>query len=422
MITPAEVVRGAGARMAASAAPTRVLVPYISTYFGGVRRVLGDGLPRLAAAPGLHVTYAELCCNQSDMDAMERAGVEVERALGVAGQSALGRGGGVRRWSGIAAQVPRLARMAGRLAARFADYDVCYVHGHRELVLAVAAATLCGRGRAPAIVWHWHGPPLSVGAGGCGTWGARSFASLGARACARVIAISGFSARLMREMGVPQERITTVINAAEIGPAAAAAALEQPLPARAAGQVTLLLPCASLRPHKGVHLAVEALKELPADHVLWVTGDTADAVAAQYLAELRRLAAELKVGERVHFIGARRDVHAVMRAADAVLVPTVSEEPFGLVAAEAQLLGVPVVGSMRGALPEILGEGAGALFEPGQPRALAAAVAAVTGDAVLRRRLVDAARSRAERLFSYDRWSREVAAVLIEAGSRRRRR
>src|SRR6266568_9599591 len=79
MSTPAEVVRGAGARMAVSPAPTRVLVPYISTYLGGVRRVLGDGLPRLAAAPELHVTYAELCCNQPDMDAMERAGVEVER-------------------------------------------------------------------------------------------------------------------------------------------------------------------------------------------------------------------------------------------------------------------------------------------------------------------------------------------------------
>ena len=109
-----------------------------------------------------------------------------------------------------------------------------------------------------------------------------------------------------------------------------------------------------------------------------------------------------------------------MRAADAVLVPTISEEPFGLVAAEAQLLGVPVVGSRCGALPEILGDGAGALFEPGRPEALASAVAGLTGDAQLRRRMVDAARARAERLFSYDRWSREMAAALVEAGRSRR--
>jgi glycosyltransferase involved in cell wall biosynthesis len=416
MSASAEIIRPGGVPPVAWLAPTRVLVPYISTYFGGVRRVLGDGLPRLASAPGLRITYAELCCNQPDMEAMEQSGVAVERALGVAGESALGRGGGIRRWAGIAAQVPRLARMTGRLAAHLGGYDVCYVHGHRELLIAIAAAALCGRDRAPALVWHWHGPPLSVGVGARGAWGARLVAALGSRACERVIAISSFSARLMREMGVRADRITTVLNAAEVGPAAPAGAPVQPLPAPVPGQVTLLLPCASLRPHKGVHVAVEALAHLPPNHVLWVTGDTADVVAAQYLGELRRLTAELKVGDRVHFIGARREVYAAMRAADAVLVPTISEEPFGLVAAEAQLLGVPVVGSSCGALPEILGDGAGALFEPGRPEALASAVAALTGDAQLRRRMVDAARARAERLFSYDRWSREMAVVLVEAG------
>jgi glycosyltransferase involved in cell wall biosynthesis len=59
----------------------------------------------------------------------------------------------------------------------------------------------------------------------------------------------------------------------------------------------------------------------------------------------------------------------------AVLCPSDVDESFGLVAAEAQATGTPVVAFARGALPEVIRDGAtGVLVKPGDVRAAAAAV------------------------------------------------
>jgi glycosyltransferase involved in cell wall biosynthesis len=396
-------------------APLRVLVPYILTHGGGVRTVLRAGLPPLAALPDVRVTYAELCRNDEDMDELERRGVAVDRGAGIPGPAALSRRTGWRRSVDVAGQAGRLLALARRLAPRLRAHDVCWVHGHRELLLAIAARALAGAASTP-IVWHWHGPPLSVSAGARGSWAGRRVARLGARRCARVIAISGFCAGQAARMGVDPGRVVTVLNAAAVSPPAGEG---PPLPPRAAGAFVSLLACASIRPHKGVHLAVEALAELPASHVLWVTGDRADPLAAGYVAALERTAARLGVSDRVRLLGRRPDVHRVMAAADAVVVPSVWEEPFGLVAAEAQLAGVPVVVSRRGALPEIAADGAlGVVFDAGEPRALAAALQRLAADPPARAAMAERARAAARRRYAYERWCREVADVLREAAGR----
>ncbi len=396
-------------------APLRVLVPYILTHGGGVRTVLRAGLPSLAAIPELRLTYAELCCNEADMDEMERSGVGVDRDSGVPGPGALSRGAGLRRFVDLARQTVRLSRVARRLAVRLTGYDVVYVHGHRELLLAIAARRFSRIAAPPPIVWHWHGPPLSLSTSGArGSWAGRRIARAGSRACARVIAISDFCARQTRAMGMDPQRVVTVVNAAS---ATQRTAATQPLPVRRPGAFVSLVACASLRRHKGVHLAVAALGHLPAHHVLWVTGDPSDPGARPYLAELEAEAARTGVSDRVTFLGARRDIHRVMALADAVLVPSTWEEPFGLVAAEAQLVGVPVVVSRRGALPEIVRGGElGLVFDPADAKGLAACVARLASSDE-RHRLADAARRHATEHYGYDRWARQVSAVLRSACS-----
>jgi glycosyltransferase involved in cell wall biosynthesis len=391
----------------------RVLVPYIMTQHAGVRRVLGAGLPRVNAEPGLAITYAELCANHADMDALHEAGVAVERRAGVPGASALSTRTGARKVLDLARHVPRFGRIAARLAERLPEHDVVWLHGHRELLLAVAARAVSPRA-SPALVWHWHGPPLTLEADAARSAGARWLTRLLAPGCARVVAISGFAAAQARALGVPPERVRVVLNAAAVGPAAGDGG--PPLPPRSAGQVTLLVACAALRRHKGVHVAVEALRHLPERYVLWATGDPADPAASAYAAELQALVARAGLAARLHLVGARRDVGRVMAAADVVLVPSIWDEPFGLVAAEAQLLGVPVVASDRGALPELMGGGElGLVARAGDPGDLAAAAFRLGEDPALRGRLAAAARRAAQARYGYDRWAREIAAVLAEA-------
>ena len=76
------------------------------------------------------------------------------------------------------------------------------------------------------------------------------------------MAISGFAAAQARALGIPAERIRVVQTAAELATSEASGG-GAPLPPRRPGQVILLVACAALRRHKGVHVAVEALRHLP---------------------------------------------------------------------------------------------------------------------------------------------------------------
>lgn len=77
----------------------------------------------------------------------------------------------------------------------------------------------------------------------------------------------------------------------------------------------------------------------------------------------------------------REEMAAAWGAAAIAVVPSVWPEPFGMVAMEALSSGTPVVASAVGALPEIVRHGIdGVLVPPGDPRALATAVASLLED------------------------------------------
>jgi len=88
---------------------------------------------------------------------------------------------------------------------------------------------------------------------------------------------------------------------------------------------------------------------------------------------MRRLAKRLGVADRVHFLGVRRDVPALLGAAYALVLPSEHE---GLPRAilEAMSMGVPVVGSDVRGTRDLLASGAGRLFPIGDIYALAAAL------------------------------------------------
>jgi glycosyltransferase involved in cell wall biosynthesis len=84
----------------------------------------------------------------------------------------------------------------------------------------------------------------------------------------------------------------------------------------------------------------------------------------------------------VQFLGPlpHERVWSLMAGATAVLVPSQWEEPFGLVACEAQAAGAPVVGYARGGLRDIVASGeTGVLVTPGDIAAAAAGVAQAAG-------------------------------------------
>jgi len=89
------------------------------------------------------------------------------------------------------------------------------------------------------------------------------------------------------------------------------------------------------------------------------------------------------------------DLAAFYRGARFLVVPSEWDEPYGLVAGEAQLHGRPVIATRVGGLQELVSEGeTGLLVGPGDPAALAAAIKTLWSDPERCRRLGATGRSR----------------------------
>lgn len=148
-----------------------------------------------------------------------------------------------------------------------------------------------------------------------------------------------------------------------------------------------LLHVGRFDPRKGIHIAVEALAQLPAEATLDVLGSG----DPRYLEELESLAARLQVADRVRFGSTpRSELTARYTEADAVIFAPLWEEGFGLVPLEAMACGTPVVASPTGGAKDFMTDGENCLtFEGGHPESLARALRLLAADPGLRRRLVE---------------------------------
>ena len=109
-----------------------------------------------------------------------------------------------------------------------------------------------------------------------------------------------------------------------------------------------------------------------------------------------------------------QDTPALYAGCDIAVVPSLWEEPFGMVAVEAMACGRPVVASRVGGLKETVLHGeTGLLFERGSAPELAAHLATLLDNAELRSRMGTAGRERVMEQFTWDQVvSRGYAPVL----------
>ena len=120
-----------------------------------------------------------------------------------------------------------------------------------------------------------------------------------------------------------------------------------------------------LTPGKGVHHLLNAFAAL--DHPGARLRLVGEAKNANYAAQLRAQAADLGIAERVDFVGAlsQRELARHFASARVMVLPSLSEG-LGRVVVEAMLLGMPVIGSRVGGIPDLIQDGVtGLLVEPG---------------------------------------------------------
>lgn len=198
-----------------------------------------------------------------------------------------------------------------------------------------------------------------------------------------VVAVSQRVRAELQEIGVPSERIRVVLNGVDTEEFQPGHADRQELGLPASGPTALFV--GDIRtPRKNLDTVLHALLQVPSLQ-LAVAGSTRNSPYPE-------LAAQLGLADRVRFLGFRRDVAALMRAADMFVFPS-RYEACSLVLLEALASGLPVITAATAGGAEIVQPGCGlVLADPDDVDRLAEALQAVTEDRGLRNAMSRAAR------------------------------
>ncbi|HWP18000.1 MAG TPA: glycosyltransferase [Burkholderiaceae bacterium] len=232
----------------------------------------------------------------------------------------------------------------------------------------------------------------------------------------RVITISEGIREVLLRQGVPQDKVVCVHSAVDTQryePGCQDRAWFREEFGVREGELTLAM-AAQFIPRKGHHTLIEALPAVLATQpnvrvLLFGQGPKEG--------EIRNLAKQKQLEDRIVFAGFRRDLHRVLPCVD-VMVHPASMEGLGVALLQAAACGVPIVAGRAGGIPEIVRPGVnGELVSPEDPAALAAALLPLLRDEMLRLRYGSAGRKLVVSEFSIPAMVAGNASVYQEVQS-----
>lgn len=169
----------------------------------------------------------------------------------------------------------------------------------------------------------------------------------------------------------------------------------------------------NVRPVKGHDVLVEAAGMVMRAHPEAEFAIAGDVLDAAFAASLKERIAALGVADRVRMLGEVRDPRALLGQASVFVLPSRSEG-FSNAIVEAMMAGLPVVATAVGGNAEAVVEGeTGLLVPPGNPEALAAALLQLLADPERARRMGEAGRERAVRLFSSEGMLARLEEIFV---------
>jgi glycosyltransferase involved in cell wall biosynthesis len=219
----------------------------------------------------------------------------------------------------------------------------------------------------------------------------------------RVIVTSGTTAtRVSTLFGVAHDRIAVVEPGVDRGRLSTGSR-----------STTLELLCvATISPRKGYSTLVRALAMIPdrSWHLTIVGSLDRHRPSVDHLREALHAAG---LEQRVTLAGEAdaATISTYYQRSDLFVLAT-EYEGYGMVVAEALAHGLPVVSTLVGAIPELVGSEAGVLVPVGDVQSLANAMARVLDSSDFRRRLADGAVRVRSRLHTWEAASKKMADVL----------
>lgn len=265
------------------------------------------------------------------------------------------------------------------------------LHAHDSHALSLAALTGGGL-RTPLVATRRVDFPLRR----MGFW----------RFATRIIAVSTAVRDALIASGVPAGKVTVVHDGIAVGEVARTAPLDARPGLGIAPGTPLAIATGALVGHKDHATLVRAAHIASATRpdLRWVIAGQGPLRPA-----LEALVRELGLEDRVYLLGEVPDAVRLVAAADLFVMPS-AMEGLGTSVLDAMALGIPVVATRAGGIPEVLRGGAGLLVDPGDPGALASAVLRVLADSALQQSLTLRAREAVDR-YSDERMAEGVLRV-----------
>jgi glycosyltransferase involved in cell wall biosynthesis len=302
---------------------------------------------------------------------------------------------------------PLSPRFAHDLAASFRRHKIGLAHSH-EFSLGVYGAWAARKAAIPHLITMHGGRYYAARPT------RRLALALAARSSGQIVAVSNeLAAHLSRDLHIPRERVSVIMNGVR----------QRPLPRVTirdelglAASDRLLLAVGNLYPVKGhKHLLGAAARlstQYPTLHVAIAgRGDTAAALEAQALA--------LGLADRIHLLGFRSDIAALLAGADIFVHPSLAEGlPLALL--EAMFAARPIVASDVGEIAQVLSAGTGVTVPPADEAALSSAIGRLLEDPASARAMGERAARRAADEYSLERSVERYADIYAQLLARAR--
>ncbi len=262
--------------------------------------------------------------------------------------------------------------IVGRITELAMDIDADVIHAHtpRTAMIASFVAKQCNL----PWVYHVHSPAARDSTRGFVNRMNDWVEAYSLRYSDHIITVSKSLRREMLSRGYSRHKITAVANGvAEQPPIDPTERLNQ--------RHWKLGMVALVRPRKGIEVLLEAIAKLTGGQ----NSITLDVIGGfetpDYEANIRALIRRLQLEGIVNLCGFTKDVPAVMRTLDAMVLPSLFGEGMPMVVLEALACGVPVIATSVEGTPEVIRHGKeGLLARPQDPESLAQAIQVFISD------------------------------------------
>ena len=166
---------------------------------------------------------------------------------------------------------------------------------------------------------------------------------------------------------------------------------------------------------KGHLVAIDALKKLVDKHlkvqlVIVGVGDTA------FEQEVKQKIKQDGLENYVIWKGFIKNIEIIYQGLDVVLAPTQNEEPFGLMACEANMLGIPVIVANKGGLMEIVEDGLnGYRIDATNATQIAEAIEKLYHNPLIREQMGINGRNKTNTLFSKKAMNSSIQQIILQS-------